>query len=95
MDLVFEWDEDKAKSNEAKHDVSFEEGKTVFNDQSSITIADPVHSEHEDRWIDIGFPRRGRLVVVWYAERDGHIRLIGCRQATPAERRCYSDERYR
>ena len=26
----FEWDENKAKSNLAKHGVSFEEAKTVF-----------------------------------------------------------------
>lgn len=95
MDLIFEWDEDKARSNEAKHGVSFDEGRTVFNDPFTITIPDPDHSEHEDRWIDIGFSSQGRLVVVWYTERDERIRLIGCRRATPAERRCYSDERIR
>ena len=61
MDLLFEWDEDKARRNEAKHGVSFDEGRTVFNDPSAITVSDPDHSEGEDRWIDIGFSAKGRL----------------------------------
>jgi len=91
MDLIFEWDDDKARRNAAKHGVPFDEGKTIFNDPFAITISDPDHSEQEDRWIDIGFSCRGRLVVVWYTERQECIRLIGCRMATPAERRCYAD----
>ena len=93
MDLIFEWDEDKALRNDAKHGVSFHEGKTVFNDLFAVTIPDPDHSEHEDRWIDIGVSSKGRLVVVWYTEREDRIRIIGCRKATPVEERSYRDER--
>ncbi len=89
MNLIFEWDEDKARRNEAKHGVSFHEGKTVFNDPFAVTVPDPDHSEHEDRWLDIGFTSRGRLVVVWYTERNDRIRIIGCRKATRDERSCY------
>ena len=63
MGLVFEWDEDKAHHNEIKHGVSFDEGRTVFNDPFAVTIPDPDHSEYEDRWIDTGFSSKGRLVV--------------------------------
>lgn len=45
MNLIFEWDEEKAEENLRKHKVSFDEAKTVFNDPLSITIADPQHSE--------------------------------------------------
>jgi uncharacterized DUF497 family protein len=31
MDLVFEWDEEQANRNAAKHGVTFEEAKTIFN----------------------------------------------------------------
>jgi len=41
MNLIFEWDEDKARRNEAKHGVSFQEGKTVFNDPFAVTVPDP------------------------------------------------------
>jgi len=43
MALIFEWDEKKAKINLQKHNVSFEEASTVFADDLSITIEDPLH----------------------------------------------------
>ena len=92
-ELLFEWDEGKALENEAKHKVSFEEGKTVFNDSSAITISDPDHSVQEERWMDIGLSAGGRLMVVWYIERGESIRIIGCRKATKTERRNYEHER--
>jgi len=30
--MTFEWDEEKAEANLAKHCVSFEEAKTIFDD---------------------------------------------------------------
>ncbi|MCG3180575.1 MAG: hypothetical protein BIFFINMI_02937 [Phycisphaerae bacterium] len=93
MALTFEWDQEKARRNESKHGVTFDEGKTVFNDPFSITIPDPDHSLGEDRWLDIGLSSDGRLIVVWYTEREDRIRLIGCRRATPAEEWCYRNER--
>lgn len=38
MGLIFEWDEDKAVKNIQKHNISFQEAKTVFNDPIAITI---------------------------------------------------------
>ena len=89
MELTFEWDEEKDLSNQRKHGVSFEEGKTVFNDPRSITIADEQHSDHEDRYVDIGNSSRGRLIVVSYTDRDSNIRIISCRKATKLERETY------
>jgi len=68
--MEFEWDEEKAQRNQLKHGVSFEEGKTIFNDPFAITIPDPAHSQQEERWIDVGFSAEGRLLVVWYTERS-------------------------
>jgi len=53
MALIFEWDDKKAKSNLQKHGISFEEASTVFGDDLSITIDDPLHSESENRCIII------------------------------------------
>jgi uncharacterized DUF497 family protein len=91
--MEFEWDQAKDRANQAKHGIAFAEAKTVFNDPFAITIFDPGHSEHEDRWIDVGLSNRGRAVVVWYTERSDVIRIIGCRQATRAERKEYDNER--
>lgn len=89
MTLQFEWDEDKAAANLAKHATSFEEASTVFNDSFSLTIYDEAHSFNEERYIDIGTSQSLRLLVVVYTERGNHIRIISARQATTAERRYY------
>ena len=89
MALTFEWDEEKSKRNFRKHGVAFEEAKTVFNDPFAITIADPDHSDEEERYLDIGLSVKESVLVVWYTEREENIRIIGCRRATRSERKTY------
>jgi hypothetical protein len=93
MMLTFEWDAEKARENLKKHDASFEEAKTVFDDLFSITIADPEHSTDEERYIDIGLSAKGQILVVVYTERGSDIRIISCRKATTVERRTYDQEK--
>lgn len=92
MSLKFEWDENKSKLNLRKHGIDFREGKTVFNDPFAITIDDPDHSDMEERYIDIGISSKGRILVVWYTERNSNIRIIGCRKANNIERDHYEKE---
>ena len=40
QDAFFEWDDDKAASNLAEHDVSFEEARTVFGDSARVGFYD-------------------------------------------------------
>lgn len=47
--LKFEWDSSKATVNIKKHGISFEEAKTVFDDDFGRLIPDPDHSEDEER----------------------------------------------
>jgi uncharacterized DUF497 family protein len=94
MNLTFEWNEEKARANLKKHQVSFEEAKTVFNDPLAITIPDPQHSVDESRYIDIGRSSRGRTLVVVYAERKGSIRIISSREATRLERQRYEESHF-
>ncbi len=89
MSLVFEWDQNKSDKNEKKHGITFEEAKTVFNDRYSITIDDPDHSDDEYCYIDIGFSSEGKIIVVWYTERNENIRIIGSRKAIRTERKAY------
>ena len=49
--LGFDWDEAKAAVNRRKHGVSFEEASTIFYDENALLIADPDHSEEEDRFL--------------------------------------------
>lgn len=91
MNLTFEWDEEKAKSNLKKHRVSFDEALTVFTDPFSLTIPDPGHSSGEQRYIDIGSSERGRMLVVVYTERGSNIRIVSGRKATKSERKIYGE----
>ncbi len=91
MALEFEWDPAKAEANLKEHGVSFDEATTIFRDTLSITIADPDHSDSEDRFIDIGMSHRMQLLVVSYTERQGKIRIISARRATRAERKSYEE----
>jgi uncharacterized protein len=88
----FEWDPEKAGANERKHGVSFGEAATAFGDPLSLTIADPDHSDREDRFVLLGESFRGRLLVVVHTEREDRIRLISARLATRRERRAYEED---
>ncbi len=87
--MAYEWDENKAATNLSKHGVSFEEAKTVFDDPLYVDFYDPDHSYEEHRFILLGQSAQGRLLFVSYMERNGSIRLISAREATPSERRAY------
>jgi uncharacterized DUF497 family protein len=91
MALTFEWDTNKAKRNLAKHGVSFEESSTIFGDQHSLTIPDPVHSQVEKRFVTIGASHRGKLLVVVHTERRENIRIISARVASRRERKAYEE----
>ena len=86
MTIEFEWDASKAKTNLAKHRISFEEATSAFYDALSITIADPDHSVSESRFLLIGMTSTGRLVVVSPTDRGGRMHA---RRATRKERASY------
>jgi uncharacterized protein len=88
--MRFEWDPRKARSNAAKHGVSFEEATTAFSDPQSLTRYDPDHSDQEDRFILLGASHMGRLLVVAHMDRGESIRIISARLATKRERRSYA-----
>jgi uncharacterized protein len=90
--MSFEWNEEKAKSNIAKHDVSFDEATSVFDDPLFLTFADPEHSIQEQRFVIMGESARGRLLVVSYTERAGTTRLISARPVTRKERKAYESD---
>ena len=86
MGYNFEWDPKKAEANLSKHGVSFREAVTAFGDPLSMNMADPDHSEAEDRFIVLGMSDRYRLLVVSYTERLPRTRIISARLATRHER---------
>jgi uncharacterized DUF497 family protein len=92
--LKFTWNETKAATNYEKHGVSFEEAKTVFSDEFARLIADPDHSDEEERFLLLGLGSKLRLLIVCHCYRDGDvIRIISARKANKLEQKQY--ERYR
>ncbi len=87
--LRFEWDDRKNTQNRRKHGVSFEEAQTVFLDEQALLVADPDHSEHEERFILLGLSSALRTLVVCHCcrrERDV-IWLISARPSVDGQER--------
>ncbi len=90
--LRFSWDPRKARANERKHGVSFDEATTVFLDERALLLDDPEHSSGEDRFLLLGLSSFMRLLVVCHCIRQGDtIRLINARKATNQEQRQYRE----
>jgi len=89
--MSFERDPGKAKANQRKHRVTFEEASSALRDRLSATGHDPDHSEDEDRFVTIGFSSRGRLLTVSHTDRGNAIRIISARIATSVEGQIYEE----
>jgi len=89
--MRFEWDEKKASRNLLKHNVSFEEAVTVFDDPLSKTFPDPDHSHDEERFIIIGASESGKILVIAHTDDEKTVRIINAREATYGERRSYEE----
>ena len=88
----FEWDQRKAETNLIKHGVSFPEATTVFDDPYARVIADPDHSQNEERFVILGLSMQARELVVCYCRRgasESAVRIISARKATKSEMRQY------
>jgi uncharacterized DUF497 family protein len=91
MSVGFEWDTCKASANLRKHDVSFDEAATVFDDPLARIFDDPNHSLNERREIIIGHSIRERLLLVCFTERPSKIRIMSARPRTRKERKDYEE----
>lgn len=90
--MHFVWDENKNRLNKAKHGVSFEIARRVFDDPFHLSIQDR-HVDGEERWQTLGLV--GGVVVLLVAHalveegEDEIVRIISARKATRKERAHY------
>ena len=63
-----EFDPEKARSNQAKHDVSFADAEQALRDEFAVTIQDPDHHD-EQRFLTPGMDAIGRILVVCHTLR--------------------------
>jgi uncharacterized protein len=89
----FEWDEDKAVINVAKHGVSFEEARFVFDDPHEVEFFDRNHSDDEPRFVRIGMSDK-RLLLVIFTIREDRTRIIHARKANKLFERMYAEKIY-
>jgi len=91
MDTEFTWDPGKARSNERKYGISFEEAVTAFVDGNAILIPDPDHSDDEDRFLLLGMSFKLKVLVVCHCNRRKNevVRIISARKASKSERKQY------
>ena len=82
----------ESQEQSQKHQVSFEEASTIFDDPLFITFLDEEHSISGERYITMGLSRLQRLLLVAHTDRQGRIRIIGAKKATKNERRFYEEE---
>lgn len=89
--IEFEWDPAKAKSNLQKHQVSFDEAKSVFYDESAVQFFDDAHADSEERFLLLGMSSHAKLLIVCHCERQQGvvIRIISARKATKRESAFY------
>jgi uncharacterized protein len=97
----FEWDPQKARANQTKHGVSFEDAVAVLDDDMAelfhVEVFDDAHSLSEDRHITTASHPADRtivLVICWtdrYQKQRRFTRIISARHATPRERKHYAE----
>ena len=86
--MNFEWDEQKNRSNLAKHGFDFGDASRIFNLPMVVEL-DDREDYGDDRWIGTGL-LNSRVVVVVYTEPDAQtIRIISLRKALSHERKQY------
>jgi uncharacterized DUF497 family protein len=87
---MFEWDEQKAERNQAKHSVSFEFATRAFDDENRVTVIDNRRDYGETRYITLA-KIDNRLYVVAFTLLSSIIRLISARKANNKEAKRYEN----
>lgn len=89
--IDFEWDSEKAASNQTKHGISFESACEVFFDPMFFSVDEEVVDD-ELREHLIGMTLNWRILYVIYEMRDDVVRIVSARHVEPHERRQYENQ---
>lgn len=86
---MFEWDEEKRKSNNLKHHVDFLYAAQIFEGET-VRIVDDRQDYGETSYLAVGTVA-DELFAVVYTLRDDVIRLISARRARKKEYERYQN----
>jgi uncharacterized protein len=84
--MEFEFDEQKSKTNKAKHGIDFLEAQALWEDMDVLEI--PARTEDEPRIIVIGRIREKHWSAI-ITHRGERIRIISVRRARTEEKELY------
>ena len=87
----FEWEDDKARGNLAKHRVDFMDARLVFEDPGVLDDPEETMDYGEDSYRAIGFVG-DRLTTVFYTLRGRRIRIISARPSSRQEQEDYAGQ---
>ncbi len=88
--MEFGWDDDKDRTNIAKHGIGFARAAQIFFGPTLDWI-DDRQDYGEERTISLGMIEGVLVLVVVHTDRGGVTRIISARAAKRAERRLYED----
>ncbi len=93
-DNEFEWSLQKEQENLAKHGVSFELARHVFDDPAHAS-GDGYDKDGEVRYDTIGRVTEHLVLRVTHTYRAHRIRIISARKGDAKERRSYASKVFR
>ncbi|HEY8580846.1 MAG TPA: BrnT family toxin [Beijerinckiaceae bacterium] len=88
--MDFEWDEAKAASNVAKHEIGFDLALRLFLTPGFVEFEVSREGDGERRWKLITL-FLGRHTTVVFTRRGERIRIISARRANDKEIKAYGD----
>ena len=96
--MEFEWDENKNKTNIAKHGADFWFAVAIFEDSNRIGFPDDRKDYGEERMIVIGKMKMSLfsseiILSVVCTDRNGKTRIISARKANKKEKGLYYGNR--
>ncbi|MFH1146300.1 MAG: BrnT family toxin [Pseudomonadota bacterium] len=87
--MRFEWDDEKSRTNKAKHGIDFDAAKDLWNDPNRVEILTsyPI----ENRSILIGIIEK-KLWTAVFTRRSDSTRIISVRRARKKEAELYGEK---
>ncbi len=89
--MIFEWDENKNKTNIEKHNISFDYAQLAFLDDKRIIAEDLKHSDTDEKRYFCFGKIDDTIITVRFTYRKNRIRIFGA-GAWREGRRIYEQE---
>jgi len=81
--MEFEFDEEKSRSNKAKHGIDFVEAQALWGDSMLVEV--PARTEDELRFLIVGTIDGGQFWSAVITYRGEKVRVISVRRSRPEE----------